>query len=44
VATVTYRQVTAAGRLRAPSFQAFREDKRPEECTVDQLTPVAADR
>ncbi|HKX75869.1 MAG TPA: non-homologous end-joining DNA ligase [Acidimicrobiia bacterium] len=38
VAKVEYRQVTAAGRLRAPSFQGLREDKAPAECTIDQLT------
>jgi bifunctional non-homologous end joining protein LigD len=37
VAKVEHRGVTSAGRLRAPSFQDFRDDKRPEECTVDQL-------
>jgi ATP-dependent DNA ligase len=37
VAAVEYRQVTAAGRLRAPSFKGLREDKTPEECTFDQL-------
>lgn len=37
VAKVEHRGVTSAGRLRAPSFQGFREDKRPEECTFDQL-------
>jgi bifunctional non-homologous end joining protein LigD len=37
VATIEYRQVTSAGRLRVPSFKGFREDKRPEECTFDQL-------
>ncbi len=37
VARVEHRQLTAAGRLRAPSFQGFREDKDPEECTYDQL-------
>jgi bifunctional non-homologous end joining protein LigD len=37
VAAVEYRQVTSAGRLRAPSFKGFREDKLPEECTFDQL-------
>jgi bifunctional non-homologous end joining protein LigD len=45
VARVEHRQLTSAGRLRAPSFQGFREDKRPEECTweqldADQLKPV----
>jgi len=37
VAKVEHRQLTSAGRLRAPSFQGFREDKRPEECTWEQL-------
>lgn len=37
VATVEYRQVTAAGRLRVPAFKGFREDKKPEQCTFDQL-------
>jgi bifunctional non-homologous end joining protein LigD len=37
VAKVEHRGVTSAGRLRAPAFQGFREDKRPEECTYDQL-------
>jgi len=37
VATVEYRQVTSAGRLRSPSFKGLRTDKRPDQCTVDQL-------
>jgi bifunctional non-homologous end joining protein LigD len=37
VARVEHRQLTQAGRLRAPSFQGFREDKSPEECTFAQL-------
>jgi bifunctional non-homologous end joining protein LigD len=37
VAMVEYRQVTSAGRLRAPSFKGLRTDKRPDECTIDQL-------
>ena len=37
VAKVEHRQLTSAGRLRAPSFQGFREDKRPKECTWEQL-------
>ena len=37
VATVEYRQVTSAGRLRAPSFKGIRADKPPGQCTVDQL-------
>lgn len=39
VGVVQHRGITSAGRLRAPSFKGFREDKRPEECTVDQLSP-----
>lgn len=38
VARVEHRQLTSAGRLRAPSFQGFREDKTPAECTWDQLS------
>ncbi|HEX6222667.1 MAG TPA: non-homologous end-joining DNA ligase [Acidimicrobiia bacterium] len=38
VARVEHRQLTDAGRLRAPSFQGFREDKEPWQCTIDQLT------
>jgi bifunctional non-homologous end joining protein LigD len=37
VGTVEHRGVTLASRLRAPAFKGFREDKRPEECTYDQL-------
>ena len=37
VAKVEHRQLTSAGRLRSPSFQGFREDKSPEECTFAQL-------
>lgn len=40
VAAVEYRQVTSAGRLRVPSFKGFRDDKRPEECTFDQLVAL----
>jgi bifunctional non-homologous end joining protein LigD len=38
VATLEYRELTNAGRLRAPAFKGFREDKAPEDCTIDQLT------
>jgi bifunctional non-homologous end joining protein LigD len=37
VAKVEYRQLTDAGRLRAPSFMGFRDDKSPQDCTVEQL-------
>lgn len=41
VARVEHRQLTDAGRLRAPSFQGFREDKAPQNCTWDQLVEEA---
>jgi bifunctional non-homologous end joining protein LigD len=41
VAIVEFRQLTAAGRLRAPSFKGLRDDKRPEECTLDALREAA---
>lgn len=37
VVMVQYRQLTDAGRLRAPAFKALRDDKDPSDCTVDQL-------
>lgn len=42
VAVVEHRQLTEAGRLRAPSFKGFREDKTPRECTFSQLTEGVA--
>jgi bifunctional non-homologous end joining protein LigD len=41
VAKVEHRQLTSAGRLRSPSFQGFREDKGPKECTFNQLAAEA---
>jgi bifunctional non-homologous end joining protein LigD len=41
VAKVEHRQLTDAGRLRAPSFQGFREDKEPGECTWEHLISEA---
>ena len=41
VASVEHRQLTGAGRLRAPAFKGFREDKSPEECTWEQLSAEA---
>ena len=38
VATIEYRQITDAGRLRAPAFRGFRDDKAPDDCTVEQLS------
>lgn len=40
VATVEYRQVTDAGRLRSPSFKGFRADKAPTDCTFDQISSI----
>jgi bifunctional non-homologous end joining protein LigD len=37
VAKVQYRQLTDAGRLRAPAFIEFRDDKTPRDCTMGQL-------
>ena len=42
VAMVEHRQLTSAGRLRAPAFKGFRDDKTPEQCTYDQLIPAGA--
>lgn len=42
VARVEHRQLTDAGRLRAPSFQGFREDKAPRDCTWEQLATESA--
>lgn len=39
VATVEHRQLTGAGKLRAPAFKRWRDDKEPRECTFDQLQP-----
>lgn len=44
VARVEHRQLTSGGRLRAPSFQGFREDKDPRECTWGQLVTEAGHR
>ncbi|HSJ35854.1 MAG TPA: non-homologous end-joining DNA ligase [Acidimicrobiia bacterium] len=40
VAHIEHRELTAAGKLRAPAFKGFRDDKDPRECTFDQLTPT----
>ena len=37
VAIVEYRELTNASKLRAPAFKGFRRDKKPRECTIDQL-------
>lgn len=42
VAVIEFRQLTGAGKLRAPSFKGLRTDKDPTECTMDELRRVAA--
>jgi bifunctional non-homologous end joining protein LigD len=39
VAIVEFRELTAGMRLRAPSFKGLRNDKDPEECTIDLVRP-----
>ena len=41
VAMVEFRQLTAAGRLRSPSFKGLRKDKKPRDCTFDELRKAA---
>jgi bifunctional non-homologous end joining protein LigD len=41
VAVVEFRQLTSAGKLRAPSFKGLRDDKSPAECTFDELRRAA---
>lgn len=41
VAIVEFRQLTAAGRLRAPAFKGLRDDKSPKECTYKELRAAA---
>ncbi|MCL4430505.1 MAG: non-homologous end-joining DNA ligase [Chloroflexi bacterium] len=40
VCEVDYQVVTKDGKLRMARFKRLREDKPPEQCTLDQLTPV----
>ena len=35
VCVVEYLQMTAAGKLRAPSFKGVRNDKWPEDCILE---------
>ncbi len=37
VAQVEFRELTAAGRLRAPSFKGLRSDKDPHDCLFEDL-------
>jgi bifunctional non-homologous end joining protein LigD len=39
VARVEFRELTSAGRLRAPSFKGLRDDKTPEQCLFEDLLP-----
>lgn len=41
VAMVEFRQLTSAGKLRAPSFKGTRDDKPPRECTFEELLASA---
>lgn len=41
VAMIEFRQLTSAGKLRAPSFKGLREDKSPDECTFGELKKAA---
>ena len=40
VAEVEYLQLTNDGHLRAPSFRRMRTDKRPTDCTFDELGKI----
>ncbi len=41
VAVAEFRQLTSAGKLRAPSFKGLRDDKSPAECTFEELRRAA---
>jgi bifunctional non-homologous end joining protein LigD len=43
VCEVEYLQMTATGKLRAPSFKGLRPDKLPEDCIVEPDPSVPAD-
>jgi bifunctional non-homologous end joining protein LigD len=37
VASVEFRELTSAGKLRAPSFKGLSSDKAPEDCRFEDL-------
>ena len=39
VAVVEFRELTSGGKLRAPSFKGLREDKDPDDCLFEHLSP-----
>jgi bifunctional non-homologous end joining protein LigD len=39
VASVEFRELTSAGKLRAPSFKGLNRDKDPKECRFEDLQP-----
>jgi bifunctional non-homologous end joining protein LigD len=39
VGVVEFRELTASGRLRAPSFKGLRNDKDPDVCLFEDLAP-----
>lgn len=41
VAMVEFRELTSAGKFRAPSYKGLREDKSPAECTYAELVAAA---
>ena len=41
VAMVEFRELTSAGKFRAPSFKGLREDKTPAECTFAEVQAAA---
>jgi bifunctional non-homologous end joining protein LigD len=43
VCEVEYLQITAAGKLRAPSFKGLRPDKLPEDCLLEEPPDAAGE-
>jgi bifunctional non-homologous end joining protein LigD len=39
VAKIEFRELTSAGRLRAPSFKGLRAEKQPDACLFEHLAP-----